>query len=120
MAIIRVWFKTGEYDSFDYDFVEGSDSYIRLMMFLLFNGENISQIFIDSEFGEEGCSSPNSEEKISLIESEKRLIKRVLQRHCFSQRGAAMELGISSRVLNYKVNKYKINAPEFAGWRRNN
>ncbi|MBQ5656671.1 MAG: helix-turn-helix domain-containing protein, partial [Bacteroidaceae bacterium] len=47
-------------------------------------------------------------ESLNLIEMEKRLIMKALQRHHFRRKNAADELGISERTLYRKIKDYGI------------
>lgn len=51
----------------------------------------------------------NQEESLSLIQTEKDLIYKALERHKGKRKDAAKELGISERTLYRKINEYKIN-----------
>ena len=52
----------------------------------------------------------------SLTDNERQLILRALERNLWIQKDAADELGISRRVLNYKIRKLGITHPR---WRKN-
>ncbi|MDZ7759319.1 MAG: sigma-54 dependent transcriptional regulator [Desulfovermiculus sp.] len=58
-------------------------------------------------------SVPDSGE--SLVDNEKDRILQALERNNWVQKEAARELGISPRVMNYKVKKHHIT---YAGWKR--
>ena len=49
------------------------------------------------------------EESLSLVQTEKELICKALERHKGKRKDAAKELGISERTLYRKINEYKIN-----------
>lgn len=49
------------------------------------------------------------EESLSLVQTEKDLICKALERHKGKRKDAAKELGISERTLYRKINEYKIN-----------
>ena len=49
------------------------------------------------------------EETLSLVQTEKELICKALERHKGKRKDAAKELGISERTLYRKINEYKIN-----------
>jgi DNA-binding NtrC family response regulator len=48
-------------------------------------------------------------ENLSLVQTEKELICKALERHKGKRKDAAKELGISERTLYRKINEYKIN-----------
>ena len=48
-------------------------------------------------------------ETLSLVQTEKELICKALERHKGKRKDAAKELGISERTLYRKINEYKIN-----------
>ncbi|HDL18984.1 MAG TPA: sigma-54-dependent Fis family transcriptional regulator, partial [Bacteroidetes bacterium] len=51
-----------------------------------------------------------------LAEIEKGAIEKALELNHFIQKDAAKLLGVSSRVLNYKISQYNITHPS---WRKN-
>ena len=53
--------------------------------------------------------SAQVEESLSLVQTEKDLICKALERHKGKRKDAAKELGISERTLYRKINEYKIN-----------
>ena len=54
-------------------------------------------------------SSKTENESLSLVQTEKDLICKALERHKGKRKDAAKELGISERTLYRKINEYKIN-----------
>ena len=54
-------------------------------------------------------SNGTLEEHLTVIE--RRLIVEALEKHDWIQTRAAKALGLSERVLRYKINKYKIRKP---------
>ena len=58
---------------------------------------------------EEEKSVVKESETLSLVQTEKELICKALERHKGKRKDAAKELGISERTLYRKINEYKIN-----------
>jgi DNA-binding NtrC family response regulator len=58
---------------------------------------------------EEEKSEERETETLSLVQTEKELICKALERHKGKRKDAAKELGISERTLYRKINEYKIN-----------
>ncbi len=58
---------------------------------------------------EEEKSEVRESETLSLVQTEKELICKALERHKGKRKDAAKELGISERTLYRKINEYKIN-----------
>ena len=58
---------------------------------------------------EEEKSVVKETETLSLVQTEKELICKALERHKGKRKDAAKELGISERTLYRKINEYKIN-----------
>lgn len=68
------------------------------------------------------CSSSDSEVipeeqlKGKLVDAEEQMILQALEENDWVQKYAAVQLGISPRALNYKINKFKITHPN---WKKN-
>ena len=58
---------------------------------------------------EDEKSEVRETENLSLVQTEKELICKALERHKGKRKDAAKELGISERTLYRKINEYKIN-----------
>ena len=64
-------------------------------------------VYVQDE--EDAVVSVHEEESLSLVQTEKDLICKALERHKGKRKDAAKELGISERTLYRKINEYKIN-----------
>jgi DNA-binding NtrC family response regulator len=53
-----------------------------------------------------GAQVEDIEENLSLMEVEKRMIEKSLQKHRGRRKNAALELGISERTLYRKIKEY--------------
>lgn len=81
---------------------------------LLAEGEMITAEDLDLFFDGAGVRLP--ETGLKLADAERGLIEQALQRSSWVQKDAARLLGISTRVLNYKVKQFGFTHP---GWKHN-
>ena len=67
----------------------------------------VSKVTCDAEFPTDKTAEATA--SLSLVQTEKDLICKALERHKGKRKDAAKELGISERTLYRKINEYKIN-----------
>ena len=67
----------------------------------------VSKVTCDAEFPTDKTAETTA--SLSLVQTEKDLICKALERHKGKRKDAAKELGISERTLYRKINEYKIN-----------
>ncbi len=112
MAILVLGMEDGQEISVPYTFEEDAEVDLAAQMALKLFKQDIVYAAI------EPMPLYKDFDLLTLKEVERQMVKAALERCSWCQKDAAALLGLSARQIHSKIDKYKLNPPVKAGWRK--